>query len=62
DVPCRSSRRSCAPWRYVELDGDGIDEQIQHVCAAERVAVYNLPPAGVSGALIRIAEDQHRLC
>ncbi|MDA3642347.1 condensation domain-containing protein, partial [Mycobacterium xenopi] len=28
-----------APWRYVELDGDGIDEQIQHVCAAERVAV-----------------------
>ncbi|EUA11862.1 condensation domain protein [Mycobacterium xenopi 4042] len=31
-----------APWRYVELDGDGIDEQIQHVCAAERVAVYNL--------------------
>ncbi|EUA24646.1 condensation domain protein [Mycobacterium xenopi 3993] len=50
-----------APWRYVELDGDGIDEQIQHVCAAERVAVYNLTgqPA-FRAALIRIAEDQHR--
>ncbi|EUA56880.1 hypothetical protein I553_8934 [Mycobacterium xenopi 4042] len=51
-----------APWRYVELDGDGIDEQIQHVCAAERVAVYNLTASGVSAALIRIAEDRHRLC
>ncbi|MDA3664240.1 amino acid adenylation domain-containing protein, partial [Mycobacterium xenopi] len=50
-----------APWRYVELDGDGIDEQIQHVCAAERVAVYNLTgqPA-FRAALIRIAEDRHR--
>src|SRR6516164_3046613 len=52
-----------APWRYVELDGDGVDveEQIARVCAAERAAVCNLAeqPA-FRVALIRIAEDQHR--
>src|SRR5271156_6251629 len=51
------------PWRYVELDADGVDvdEQIQQVCAAERAAVCDLtrPPA-FRAALIRTAEDQHR--
>ena len=51
------------PWRYVELDADGvdIDEQIRQVCAAERAAVCDLtrPPA-FRAALIRTADDQHR--
>ena len=52
-----------APWRYVELDGDGVDveEQIARVCAAERAAVCNLADGpAFRAALIRIAEDQHR--
>ena len=55
-----------AAWRYVELDaGDvdvDVDEQIQRVCAAERAAVCDLadPPA-FRVALIRTAEDRHRL-
>ena len=52
-----------APWRYVELDPDGVDveEQIQQVCAAERDAVFNLTdqPA-FRAALIRTGDDQHR--
>ena len=51
-----------APWRYVELDADGVDdEQVQRVCAAERAAVCDLAdqPA-FRAALIRIADDQHR--
>ncbi|MGH3555579.1 MAG: condensation domain-containing protein, partial [Mycobacterium sp.] len=52
-----------APWRYVELDGDGVDvdDQIQRVCAGERAAVYDLAhrPA-FRAALIRTAEDRHR--
>ena len=52
-----------APWRYVELDPDGVDveEQIQQVCAAERDAVFNLTdqPA-FRAALIRTRDDQHR--
>ena len=51
------------PWRYVELDADGvdIDEQIRQVCAAERAAVFNLAnQPGFRAALIRTAEDQHR--
>ena len=52
-----------APWRYVELDPDGVDvdEQIQQVCAAERDAVFNLAdqPA-FRAALIRTGEGQHR--
>ena len=53
-----------APWLYVELDGgDDLDpeEQIQRVCAAERVAVSDLadPPA-FRAALIRTAEHRHR--
>jgi amino acid adenylation domain-containing protein/non-ribosomal peptide synthase protein (TIGR01720 family) len=53
-----------APWRYVELDADGVEveEQIQRVCAAERAAVYDLAeqPA-FRVALIRTAADQHRV-
>ena len=52
-----------APWRYVELDADGVDvdEQIQRVCAAERAAVCDLAdrPA-FRAALIRVAPDRHR--
>ncbi len=52
-----------APWRYVELDADGVhfDEQIQRVCAAERAAVCDLadrPP--FRALLIRVAPDRHR--
>ena len=51
------------PWRYIELDADGVDvdEQLQQVCAAERAAVCNLAhqPA-FRAALIRTAEDRHR--
>ena len=53
-----------APWRYVELGAEDLDpdEQIQRVCAAERAAVCDLadPPA-FRAALIRIAEDRHRV-
>ena len=53
-----------AAWRYVELGADDVDvdEQIQRVCAAERAAVCDLTdePA-FRVALIRIAEDRHRL-
>ncbi|MCV7360841.1 amino acid adenylation domain-containing protein, partial [Mycolicibacterium neworleansense] len=52
-----------APWRYIELNGDGIgvDGQIEEICAAERAAVCDLEnqPA-FRTALIRIAEDRHR--
>ena len=51
------------PWRYVELDADGVDvdEQIERVCAAERAAVCDLAdqPA-FRAALIRTAADRHR--
>jgi hypothetical protein len=49
------------PWRYVELDGGDVEEQIARVCAAERAAVCDLAdqPA-FRVALIRIAPDQHR--
>ena len=52
------------PWRYVELDTNGVDaqEQVQRLCAAERAAVGDLgeQPA-FRAALVRIAADQHRL-
>src|SRR5208283_677678 len=56
------------PWRYVELDTEAldadldVDEQIQRVCAAERAAVCDLAdqPA-FRAALIRTAADRHRL-
>ncbi len=53
------------PWRYVEPDGEDLDAEglIEDVCAAERAAVCDLggdqPVLRV--ALIRIAEDRHRL-
>jgi amino acid adenylation domain-containing protein len=51
------------PWRYVELDADGVDvdEQVQRVCAVERAAVCDLAdqPA-FRAALIRTAADRHR--
>ncbi len=51
------------PWRYVDLSGNhlDLDEQIRHVCAAERAAVYDLAdqPA-FRAALIRTAEDRYR--
>ena len=50
-----------APWRYVELDADDVDEQIQRVCAGERAAVCDLAdqPA-FRVALVRTAEHRHR--
>src|SRR6476646_6000341 len=54
-----------APWRYVELDADDpdvdVDEQVQRVCADERAAVCDLAdqPA-FRAALIRTAPDSHR--
>ena len=54
------------PWRYIELDTDvdldSADEQIQRVCAAERVAVCDLrgSPA-FRVALIRTAADRYRV-
>ncbi|WP_083667213.1 non-ribosomal peptide synthetase, partial [Mycobacterium sp. SP-6446] len=50
------------PWRYVEFDGDDIEERIGRFCAAERAAVRNLthePPFRV--ALIRIGPQRHRI-
>ncbi|WP_156425517.1 MULTISPECIES: non-ribosomal peptide synthetase, partial [unclassified Mycobacterium] len=50
-------------WHYVELDpGGDVDEQVQRVCARERVAVCDLPAGSAFRvALIRIAEDQHQM-
>src|SRR6185437_3525983 len=49
------------PWRYIEVDGGDVDEQIEAVCAAERAAVCDLGDQPVFRAvLIRIAEDAHR--
>src|SRR6185437_2717105 len=50
------------PWRYVDVDGVGVDEQIEAVCAAERAAVCDLVDQPVFRAvLIRLGEDSHRL-
>ena len=52
-----------APWRYVDLDaGDvGVDEQVERLCAAERVAVCDLTnPPVFRAALIRTAPEQYR--
>src|ERR1700694_853680 len=51
-----------APWRYVELDAEDVDEQVQGVCAAERAAVCDLADRPAFRAvLIRTAPDRHRL-
>src|ERR1700722_15355631 len=49
-------------WQYVELDGVNAEEQIERLCAAERAAVCALAdePA-FRAALIRTAQDRHRL-
>ena len=56
-----------AAWRYVELDDDprldaaDVDERIQRVCAAERVAVCDLgDPSPFRAALLRTAPDRYR--
>ena len=52
-----------APWRYVDLDADevGVDEQVERLCAAERVAVCDLTnPPVFRTALIRTAPEQYR--
>ena len=49
-------------WRYLDVAGDAIDEQIGLLCAAERALVCDLaeqPP--FRAALIRTAPDEHRL-
>ncbi|MCH2223064.1 MAG: condensation domain-containing protein, partial [Dechloromonas sp.] len=47
------------PWQYLQLD---TEEQIQQICAAERIAVCDLatPPA-FRAALIRTGEHRYRL-
>ena len=51
-----------ASWRYVDLDGGDVDDQIQRLCAAERAAVCDLANQPVfRAALIRTAADRHRL-
>ncbi|OJZ74811.1 non-ribosomal peptide synthetase [Mycobacterium paraffinicum] len=48
-------------WRYVELDGDNVDEQVEQLCADERAAVCDLADKpSFRGALIRTAADRHR--
>ncbi|WP_142277863.1 non-ribosomal peptide synthetase, partial [Mycobacterium avium] len=49
-------------WRYLELDGGDIDGQLEQLSADERAAVCDLAgqPA-FRAALIRIADDRHRL-
>ncbi|WP_445166401.1 amino acid adenylation domain-containing protein [Mycolicibacterium sp. Dal123E01] len=52
------------PWQYVDLGRDATDrdEQIERLCAAERVAVCDLAEqTAFRAALIRIAPDRHRL-
>ncbi|WP_122526185.1 condensation domain-containing protein, partial [Mycobacterium attenuatum] len=50
-----------AGWRYVELDADDPDEQIERVCAAERAAVCDLAEGpAFRVALIRIGAGRHR--
>ena len=49
-------------WRYIELDAGDVDEQIQQVCAAERVAVCDLAGGPVfRAAVIRTAPERYRL-
>src|ERR1700741_4589732 len=69
DEPVQLIPADPAPgWRYVELGADpnievvDVDEHLQHLCAQERAAVYDLAdqPA-FRAALIRTAPDRHRL-
>nr|WP_084029073.1 condensation domain-containing protein [Mycobacterium avium] len=48
-------------WQYVELDaGADLDEQVERLSSAERVAVADLAQPPLRGALIRTAEDAYR--
>ncbi|MGY4712885.1 amino acid adenylation domain-containing protein, partial [Mycolicibacterium sp. CBM1] len=52
------------PWHYVDLSGDVPDreEQIAHLCAAERAAVCDVSgQTAFRATLFRIASGQHRL-
>src|SRR5271156_5669229 len=51
------------PWRYIELDADDVDVdvQIQRICADERAAVCDLADQPVfRTALIRTGNESHR--
>ncbi len=48
-------------WRYVELDGGDVDEQVERLCADERAAVCDLADKpSFRAALFRTAPDRHR--
>ncbi|WP_141681871.1 non-ribosomal peptide synthetase, partial [Mycobacterium malmoense] len=48
-------------WRYVELDGGNVDDQVDRLCADERAAVCDLAgKPSFRAALIRTAPDRHR--
>ncbi len=63
DEPVQVLPADPAPaWRYVELDGERPDDEIERVCAAERAAVSDL--AGQPAfrvALLRLGDDRHRV-
>jgi glycopeptidolipid biosynthesis protein len=55
-------REPLAPWRFVEFDDDDDARTIDRVCADERAAVRDIAHgAAFRVALIRTAEDRHRL-
>ncbi|WP_099539731.1 non-ribosomal peptide synthetase, partial [Mycobacterium celatum] len=50
-----------APWRYVELDGGDVEDNMDQLRAAERAAVCEVHGGPVfRAALVRTAEDRHR--
>ncbi|ETW24613.1 gramicidin synthetase, partial [Mycobacterium gastri 'Wayne'] len=52
------------PWRYIELAGDAeeVGDRIEQVCAAERVAVYDLAhQSPLRAVLFRSAPERYRL-
>nr|CRL68842.1 linear gramicidin synthetase subunit D [Mycolicibacterium komanii] len=49
-------------WRYIDLEGEALDEAIQRLCAAERAAVCDLVNASpFRVTLVRSEADRHRL-
>ncbi len=55
-------RDPLAPWRFVEIDDDDAPAHIDRVCATERAAVRDIThEAAFRVALIRMADDRHRL-
>ncbi|OHT87963.1 non-ribosomal peptide synthetase [Mycobacteroides saopaulense] len=50
------------PWQYLELEGTGIEDRVELLCAAERAAVCDLTnPPLFRVALIRTGTDRHRV-